>query len=834
MSRENEGIGRAGFFALVRAWSIAVWTLVCVFAAGAVEAENTLSLSLGPAVPNEAIQVELQMNFSDTTVGGAVSLSYDSSALLIDQIEFSPDLDDDPGFRCPGSTEIACPAGGDFLSFGSVSGLSGDATIAILTVQLLGEASAQLDLQASSEFAGVGGVALAVSLSGVEVAPGVAVPLFDPGALWIMACMLLFLAIGRLRGARGATKAAGTGVAIFILLSTLSASPARAQTADDTDMDGVLDSVDNCTQVPNPAQVDSDGDGFGNRCDPDLDGDGDVDENDVIEMKSVFFTENRDADLDSNGTVDFLDLAHMAAHFNGVPGPTCPECPPSAVSGEFAADIVSPLAIPDDESAQTSHSLVIEAAGTISDLEVSVRLSHGWVGDLVVTLTHEDTGTSVVLIDRAGVSGSGFGCSGSDIDALLDDQAADAVEEACASPAPAIGGSLRPEEALSAFDGEEIGGTWTLTAVDAGFGVSGTLDAWGLFLNSPLAPPSVDMVAYRPQSEAYDAPLQRRAVLDADETGVGAGVRINGDDDDGDGVADRENAEVSGENDLIEVELRFAEAPAAAGTEYVLRRSSSHLRVWSSSSKGVAILDGADEAILDAVSSVQSVWVESPEGGEADLTFELRDSQTLELLASDEVHFFSFTSLTIGLHGEFQFPTDPVYGPNEGISYLAVDLHEEGYDSHMYDEDDVEADGSGPVYDEIVDAVQSRGVTSVALYGFSHGAGSIYDLSERLQLNQASIGDFDIVFTAYIDGIENDSDVDLDSEIRLPLGTQYHVNYYQQWGFIPPWGDSVAGADVDVNVTSTSWGSFLWHITITNSAEVQSGIFDPILLRVPR
>ncbi|MEE3327277.1 MAG: proprotein convertase P-domain-containing protein [Myxococcota bacterium] len=815
----------------VSTWWVLAWALISALGAEPAEAQNALSLAIRSVAPNGELQVELNMDFSDTTVGGAVALNYDSSAIVIDSIEFNPELNDDPDFRCPGSSEIPCPSGVDFLSFGSVTGLSGEVTVAILTAQSLGEGPAQLDLAPGSPFSGVGGANLTVSLTGVELEPGVPVPLLGPGMLGGLVSILVFLTVGYFRGSRKAAKAAGTCMTLLILLST---PAARAQSTGDTDGDGVLDSVDNCTQASNPAQVDSDGDGFGNRCDPDLDGDGHVDANDLIEMKSVFLTANADADLDSNGIVNFLDLGRMAAYFNGVPGPTCPGCPPSAVSGEFAADVGSPLAIPDDASAQTSHSLVIETVGTILDLEVSVRLTHGWVGDLVVTLTHEDTGTSVVLIDRAGVPDSGFGCSGSDIDALLDDQAADPVEEACASPAPAIAGSLRPEEALSAFDGEGIGGTWTLTAVDAGFGVSGTLDAWGLFLNSPLAPPSVDMVAYRPQSEAYDAPLQRRAVLEADENGIGAGVRINGDDDDGDGVPDRENGEVSSENDLIEVELRFDETPASAGTEYVLRRSSDHVRVWSTQTKGQPILDVEDEAVLEPASSVESVWVESPEGGEADLTFELRDSQTLEILASDEVHFFSFTSLTIGLHGEFQFPTDPVYGPNEGISYLAVDLHEEGYDSHMYDEDDVAADGSGPVYDEIVDAVQSRGVTSVALYGFSHGAGSIYDLSERLQLNQASIGDFDILFTAYIDGIENDSDVDLDSEIRLPLGTQYHVNYYQQWGFIPPWGDSVAGADVDVNVTSTGWGSFLWHITITNSSEVQSGIFDPILLRVPR
>lgn len=810
---------------------VLVWGLTSILLVGTVYAQNAISLSVMPGGTAAEVQIELQMDFSDTTVGGAVALTYDSNAVVVDSVEFNPALGDDADFQCPGSSEITCPAGVDFVSFGSVVGLSGQATVATLTVHLVGADAATLGLESGSDFAAVGGAALVVSLAGVEVEPAVSVPLLGPPMLWGLVCILLFLAVWRLRGARAATKAVGACLAMFIVFS---APAAHAQAANDADGDGILDSVDNCTLVPNSGQVDSNGDGYGNWCDPDLDNDGDVDVVDLTRMKFVFFSADLDADLNHDGIVNFLDVGILAAYLNGGPGPTCAGCLPSAGSGEFIADLGSPLSIPDDGSAETSHSMVIAEAWVVADLEVSVSLSHGWVGDLVVTLTHEDTGTSVVLIDRAGVPGSSFGCSGNDIEAVLDDEAADAVEDACESAAPAIAGSLRPEEALSAFDGEGITGTWTLTAIDAGLGVSGSLDGWGLSVNAPPAPPSVDLVAYRPQSEAYDAPLQRRRVLDVDEDAIGAGVRINGDDDDEDGVADRDGAQVVGENDLVEVELRFGPVPASAGTEYVLKRSNSQLRVWASSTKGLAILNASDEVTIEALAPVQSVWVESPAGGEADLIFELRDTQTLEVLASDEVHFFSFTSLVIGLHGEFQFPTDPPLGLNEGISYLAVDLHEEGYDSHMYDEDDVAADGSGPVYDEIVDAVQSRGVSSVALYGFSHGCGSIYDLSERLQLNQASIGDFDIVFSACIDGIENDSDVDLDPETRLPLGTQYHVNYYQQWGFIPPWGNSVAGADVDVNVTSTSWGSFLWHITITNSAEVQSGIFDPILLRVSR
>lgn len=124
--------------------------------------------------------------------------------------------------------------------------------------------------------------------------------------------------------------------------------------------------------------------------------------------------------------------------------------------------------------------MVVSASGTISDLNVSVDISHTFVGDLAVTLTHLDTGTSVTIIDHPGSPASQFGCSEDNIVATLDDEAASPVEDQCASSTPTIAGTFIPNNPLSAFDGESIGGTWRLTVFDWATLDVGTLNMWCL------------------------------------------------------------------------------------------------------------------------------------------------------------------------------------------------------------------------------------------------------------------------------------------------------------------------------------------------------------------
>jgi serine protease len=144
------------------------------------------------------------------------------------------------------------------------------------------------------------------------------------------------------------------------------------------------------------------------------------------------------------------------------------------------------LAIPDNNPAGVNSDLVVPPGGNLTDLDVAVQIAHTWVGDVIVRLTHVDTGTTVDLIDRPGVPASSFGCSGDNIDAILDDGAALPVEGQCAAGTPTINGSFSPNQPLSAFNGESLAGTWRLNVSDRAGGDTGTLSAWCLL---PTAPP---------------------------------------------------------------------------------------------------------------------------------------------------------------------------------------------------------------------------------------------------------------------------------------------------------------------------------------------------------
>ena len=251
---------------------------------------------------------------------------------------------------------------------------------------------------------------------------------------------------------------------------------------------------------------------------------------------------------------------------------------------------------------------------------------------------------------------------------------------------------------------------------------------------------------------------------------------------------------------------------------------------------GTALLDSGTEATITFSAATKTVWVENPNGGTADLEFIARANGND--VCSDKVHFYPFTSIVIALGGEFQDnPTDPA-DANEGTFQLAIDLFLQGYDVHMYGEDNVGNDGAGAVYNEVVSAVQNRNVSQVAIFGYSHGGGSTHDLAERLNNNRATIGTFTIPFTAYIDAVTQAA---ITQENHRPPSSGYHGNYDQEGALFGQWADGgldggpiddPPGADHEVNVDAG--GQVHTHGTIDDDANVHNGIESRLTPRVAK
>jgi serine protease AprX len=111
------------------------------------------------------------------------------------------------------------------------------------------------------------------------------------------------------------------------------------------------------------------------------------------------------------------------------------------------------LAIPDNDAAGVSDSMNITAAGALRGVNVSVDITHTWIGDLRVLLT-APSGEEIVLHDR----------SGGGQDNLIKTYSEDSLP------------------ALATLAGKPAQGTWTLHVMDLAGRDVGKLNRWGLQL----------------------------------------------------------------------------------------------------------------------------------------------------------------------------------------------------------------------------------------------------------------------------------------------------------------------------------------------------------------
>ncbi|MGB7924253.1 MAG: proprotein convertase P-domain-containing protein [Pyrinomonadaceae bacterium] len=127
--------------------------------------------------------------------------------------------------------------------------------------------------------------------------------------------------------------------------------------------------------------------------------------------------------------------------------------------------------------------LVVADAGTITDLNVRLRLNHTSDSDLDIFLIAPD-GTMVELTTDNGVANDNYGSgatSCASTPTVFDDAAAVSI---LTGSAP-FAGSFRPEKPLSFFNGKSAKGTWKLRIIDDKAVDVGTLYCFELQFNRP-------------------------------------------------------------------------------------------------------------------------------------------------------------------------------------------------------------------------------------------------------------------------------------------------------------------------------------------------------------
>ena len=128
-------------------------------------------------------------------------------------------------------------------------------------------------------------------------------------------------------------------------------------------------------------------------------------------------------------------------------GSLCVDVPPP-VGAVRTYESTGSVAIPDDDPAGITSTIVVPDALTPASVTVDIDLTHTWIGDLRVTLTHD--GVEAVLWDNAGDS---------------DDNIVQSFP-------------------LPSFAGRPAAGDWTLKVVDSAAQDLGSLNRWSVKLES--------------------------------------------------------------------------------------------------------------------------------------------------------------------------------------------------------------------------------------------------------------------------------------------------------------------------------------------------------------
>jgi hypothetical protein len=370
-------------------------------------------------------------------------------------------------------------------------------------------------------------------------------------------------------------------------------------------------------------------------------------------------------------------------------------------------------------------------------------------------------------------------------------------------------------------------------------------------INAAASTTRGDLIAYEPLTSH----LKSNSIRDTPGVNTSVSIRRNSDDDNENGIPDLATNEtnVANENDLITIAVQFSIPIANVvqnGWTIEFRRSNEAIQLWQTSNKTVPFFAaGADRvaATPQAPGNLAYLDVEwkSTDAAVTSSNLELWVTAPNQEVFVDRLTFKPSKSAVIIFNGEGQTAGsigNPNNGtPPDGTTVIAQILRSQGYDTYIFDEDDVGYDspftwvqhafadvitpdyapGNGPAapfasYNEIVNAVK-RGITDIAIIGYSHGGGAEYVLSEVIHHAVANgLLNVNLAFTAYIDAVAKQSAL---AEKRRPVDSDFHLNLWQSGpGNIAPdvqlvqggYLQNPAAGDIEDNVDSADDGGLAY------------------------
>ncbi|RXR21040.1 T9SS type A sorting domain-containing protein [Flavobacterium amnicola] len=142
----------------------------------------------------------------------------------------------------------------------------------------------------------------------------------------------------------------------------------------------------------------------------------------------------------------------------------------------YTATDFSNATIATTQDVTASVPIVVADNFKIGDLNVTVDITHTWIGDMIITLKGPAAigSPEIILFDQP--------CAGSNstypnIQAILDDSG---VNHSCSATAPVVSGTVKPNQSLYDLNGLNAQGTWTLHVLDVGPGDGGSINTFAL------------------------------------------------------------------------------------------------------------------------------------------------------------------------------------------------------------------------------------------------------------------------------------------------------------------------------------------------------------------